>query len=185
MVLPAPLSPSTSTRSPRPTSNVTSSNTVLAPNALAEIDDFERDPSRVRRIGQPHPRILRPCEPDATRASQLVDPLVERLGDAGPLLGLVAHRVGERRQARISLSWRVASLARRCSSASRAAQVLRIGAAVFDELALVEVQHPRDRLVEQLDVVADHEQRAPVGAQEAASATAWRRRRGGSWARRA
>ena len=45
-------------------------------------------------------------------------------------------------------------------------EVLRIRAAVLDELTLVEVQHARDRLVEQREVVADDEQRAAVRAQE-------------------
>ena len=46
-------------------------------------------------------------------------------------------------------------------------EVLRIGAAVFDEFAFVEMQHACDRLVEQLEVVTDHEQRAAVRTQKA------------------
>ena len=38
-------------------------------------------------------------------------------------------------------------------------EILRVRAAVLDELALVDVQHTRDRLVEELEVVTDHEQR--------------------------
>ena len=93
--------------------------------------------------------------------------MVERLGDARPLLGLV--RASSRRACcsrSISDSWRAAILARRSSSALRGDEVLRVRAAVLDELALVEVQHARDRLVEQREVVADHEQRAAVRAQE-------------------
>ncbi len=51
--------------------------------------------------------------------------------------------------------------------------VLAVGAAVLDDLAdvglgrPVEVQHPGDRLVEQFEVVADHEQGALVLAEEA------------------
>ena len=51
--------------------------------------------------------------------------------------------------------------------------VLRVGAAVLDERSrgrlagAVEVEHAGDRLVEQFEVVADHEQGAAVGAQEA------------------
>ena len=50
--------------------------------------------------------------------------------------------------------------------------VLAVGAAVLDDLAdvglggPVEVEHPGDRLVEQFEVVADHQQRALVLAQE-------------------
>ena len=62
----------------------------------------------------------------------------------------------------LRLLWRAASFVRRSSSAFARDEVLRVRAAVLDELALVEVQHARDRLVEQLEVVADHEQRAAV-----------------------
>ena len=44
--------------------------------------------------------------------------------------------------------------------------VLRVGAAVLDQLTFVEVEHARDGLVEELDVVADDEERAAVVAQE-------------------
>ena len=52
------------------------------------------------------------------------------------------------------------------------AHVLRVGAPVLDELSgrrlarAIEVQHASDRLVEQFEIVADHEQRAPIAAQE-------------------
>ena len=68
--------------------------------------------------------------------------------------------------------------------------VLAVGAAVLDDLAdrclgrAVEVEHTGDRLVEQFEVVADHEQRALVLAQETHQPVPWRRRRGGSSARR-
>ena len=68
--------------------------------------------------------------------------------------------------------------------AARAVAVLGVGALVLGERALVEVQDPGDGLVEQLDVVADHEQGAAVGAQEAHQPASWRRCRGGWWARR-
>ena len=45
-------------------------------------------------------------------------------------------------------------------------EVLRVGALVFDQLTVVEVQDPCDRLVEQREVVADDEQRAAERAQE-------------------
>ncbi len=64
-------------------------------------------------------------------------------------------------------------------------EVLRVRAAVLDELAFVEVQDARDRLVEQREVVADDEQRAAVRCAGTTSAMPWRRRRGGSSARRA
>ena len=63
-------------------------------------------------------------------------------------------------------------MARRSSSRARGGQVLRVRALVLDQLAdglvgfTVEVEHPGDGLVEQVEVVADDEQGAPVVAQE-------------------
>ena len=167
VVLPAPLRPSTSIRSPRPTSNVTSSNTVLRPNALARSSTSSA--TRPARGGSgSRTRTLRSARAAVTRlAVQLLDAVVERLGGARPLLGLAAHRVGERAAAgrsRWSGAPRAWCGAR--ASAWRGDEVLRVRAAVLDELALVDVQHARDRLVEQLEVVADHEQRAAVRPQE-------------------
>ena len=97
---------------------------------------------------------------------ELLDAVVEGLRGARPLRGRVPHRVGERPQpADLGL------LARRELGAPFLVglardEVLRVRAAVLDELALVEVQHARDRLVEQREVVADDEQRAAERAQE-------------------
>ncbi len=72
----------------------------------------------------------------------------------------------------ISASCCAAIFASRTSSFARAAEVLAVGALVLDHVPgrllvrAVEVQHPSDRLVEQLEVVTDHEQRAAVAAQE-------------------
>ena len=68
---------------------------------------------------------------------------------------------------------RAAILVSRSSSLRRADEVLRVRALVLDERAervvagAIEVQHARDRGVEQLEVVADHEQRAAVLREEA------------------
>ena len=167
VVLPAPLSPSTSSRSPRPTSNVTSSNTVLGPNALARSSTSSATRPDVRRLGQAHPHLAlaraavtrfarRACRRGG-RASSRYAP-ASRSGRASSRRACCSRS--------ISLSWRAASLARRSSSACARHEVLRVGAAVLDELAFVDVQHARDRLVEQLEVVADHEQRAAVRTQE-------------------
>ena len=72
----------------------------------------------------------------------------------------------------ISLACSTAFLASRSSSRARERSVLAVRALVLDELAdgflgrSIEMQHTSDRLVEQIDVVTDHEQRTAVGAQE-------------------
>ena len=67
----------------------------------------------------------------------------------------------------ISACWRVTSLRQPDLVGGPGLAVLGVGALVLDELGLVEVQHPGDGLVEQVEVVADHQQGAAVGAQEA------------------
>ena len=68
----------------------------------------------------------------------------------------------------ISLACSAAFLASRSSSSARGVAVLAVRALVLDEVAdgvlgrAVEVQHAGDRLVEQVEVVADDEQRAAV-----------------------
>ena len=145
---------------------MTSSNTVLGPNALAR--SATSSVTRPARGGSgSRTRTLRSARAAVTRfAVELLDAMVERLGGARPLLGLAAHRVGERAQP--------VDLARLAGGELGAAlrvvlaghEVLRVGAAVLDELTFVDVQHARDRLVEQFEVVADHEQPAAVRTQE-------------------
>ena len=93
--------------------------------------------------------------------------MVEHLREPGPLRRLTAHGVGEVAEP-LDLGLLPPRELRAPFLVGRARRpVLRIGAPVLDELALVEVQDARDRLVEQRDVVAHHEQRAAVRAQEA------------------
>ena len=104
---------------------------------------------------------------------------------------LAPHRSTSVCSRAISACWRAATLARRASSAARGRHVLRVGALVLDDRAdvglagPVEVEHAGDRLVEQLEVVGDHDERAPVGRGGTRAASRGRRCRGGSWARRA
>ena len=138
----------------------------LRTERLGEVDDLERDPARVRRIRQLHAqRLLALAELDATRA-QLVDPAIEGLGDAGALRGLVPHGIRERAQPADLRILPHRDLRAPLFVGFPRNEVLRVGAAVLDELTFVEVQHACDRLVEQREVVTDDEQRAAVGAQE-------------------
>ena len=67
----------------------------------------------------------------------------------------------------ISACWRAGDLAQPLFVLRARVEVLRVGALVLAQVALVEVQHLRDRLVEQLEVVAHDEQRTAVRAEEA------------------
>ena len=67
----------------------------------------------------------------------------------------------------ISACWRVDQLGQAVLVGGPGLAVLGVGALVLDELGLVEVEHPGDGLVEQVQVVADDEQGAAVGPQEA------------------
>ena len=88
------------------------------------------------------------------------------------LLALAPKRSTNRCIRAISLAWRAASLVWLASSAARRRLVLRVRALVLDDVAggglvrAVEVEHAGDRLVEQVEVVADDEQGAAVAPQE-------------------
>ena len=94
------------------------------------------------------------------------DTLVEGLGHPGPLGRLVAHRRGQRRQALDLGRLVLGHLGLAGLVLGPGVDVLGVGPLVLDQHALVEVQDTGDRLVQQLDVVADDEQGAPVGPQE-------------------
>ena len=88
------------------------------------------------------------------------------------LVALAPKRSTNRCMRAISLAWRTASLRLALLVGGAGRDVLRVGAAVLDEVTdavlvgPVEVEHTGDRLVEQVEVVADDEQGAAVGAQE-------------------
>ena len=171
--MPAPLRPMTSSRSPRPTSKFTSANTSSAPNdfhssvAVSTVrpgrrrlgePDRERPPLRgVLRPGRPRGLARRPSRFLATRARLAVWPRIA--------LACVLRRA-------ISRVWRSASFESRSSSRFTRGEVLRVRALVLDDLAgallrlAVDVHDARDRLVEEVEVVAHDEQRAAVRAQE-------------------
>ena len=169
LVLPAPLRPMTSSRSPRPTVERDVGEDRRAAVALGQAVDGEHDRAR---------RAAGPGSGTSMRFSRFgpVTFDVFSLRDAvcrAPWRSCARFELWPRivsaswRSRSISAPCRVASLASRSSSAARAVDVLRVRALVLGELAVVEVQHARDRRVEQLEVVADDEQRAAVRAQEA------------------
>ena len=89
------------------------------------------------------------------------------------LVALAPKRSTKRCMRAISLAWRTAILRLALLVGGARRDVLRVGALVLDEVAdaglvgPVEVEDTGDRLVEQVEVVADDEQGAAVGPQEA------------------
>ena len=138
----------------------------LRTECLGQVLDFEHDFARARRVGQLDlERALRLRRVHLLRAHAF-HARVECLRSPGPALRLVAHDVGERLQ---PLDLRLLArreLAPACLVLFPCDEVLRVGALVFDELAVVEVQDAGDRLVQQREVVADDEQRAAERAEE-------------------
>ncbi len=173
VVLPAPLRPMISRRSPRPTSKLTSENTSSVAVALPELGGGEDGAPGGRRGREAQvelpawPRARRPC-----RGVMRGDAVVEALGDACPLGGLAAHLVGEGREALDLRGLLGGDLDQALLVPGPGGEVLGVGALVLDDLAdgllglAVEVDDPGDGLVEQIEVVADDEQGAAVGAQE-------------------
>src|SRR5438128_582915 len=91
----------------------------------------------------------------------------DRLRLPGALLGLPPHHLGEQAQ---PLDLRLLAMGQRREPrllATARHLVLGVSAAVLDQPARVEMQHTRDRRVEENEVVADHDHRAAVIAQEA------------------
>ena len=124
-----------------------------------------------RRVGELHPQ----------RAIALADVHALRLEADDALLLAVRHRrlgglgpetVDDGLQAGDLLGLQHRLLRQALLVGGACGAVLAVGALVLDDLAdrllgrSVEVQHAGDRLVEQIEVVADHQQRAAVGAQE-------------------
>jgi len=121
----------------------------------------------VGRLGEPDPEAALLGRALHRVALEPRHPRVERLGLAGQRRRRVAHGVGQRAQSPdLGLLGR-GQLGEALLVLLPGGAVLGVGAAVFDQRPLVEVHDPGDRLVEELDVVAHHEQRAAVGAEEA------------------
>ncbi len=97
---------------------------------------------------------------------------VERLRLAGPGGGGVPHAIGEGGEP-VDLGGLLGGhLGEAGLVGFSRREVLRVGASVLDDgaggglVGAVEVQHARDGLVEQVEVVADHDERAVVAAEE-------------------
>ena len=169
VVLPAPLSPSTTTREPRSTASETSVNTSSDPYDL----DSPSAVSGVRPAGAGVGNRTRATRSRARAPSVPASSRSARLAICWAAVALVAL-------ARILSAWASSAPAffsalarsrlRRRSSCSRGLQVFLPADVVDVGLGPVGVQVPDlvDDLVEQLDVVADHHDAALVRAQEVA-----------------
>ena len=133
---------------------------------LGEAGAMQHDPPAVRRLGKVDLDLaLAPRRGDPDRLHPL-DSSEDRLSLLGPLLGLPPHHLREQAQ---PLDLRLLTVGQRGEALFLALArllILRIGAAVLDQSARIEMQHTRDRGVEEDEVVADHDDLAAIVAQE-------------------
>ena len=134
---------------------------------LRELVDLEHVAPAVRRRREAVAGGARGADRRDRVRREPFDALVEALGLPGALRARVAHPVGEGRQAPDLGLLARRDLAQPLFVLRARSEVLRVRALVLAQVAFVEVQHLRDRLVEQLEVVAHDEQRAAVRAKEA------------------
>ena len=162
----------TSSRSPRPTSKVTSANTSSAPNDLYSSVAV----STVRPADGGSGNRTASARRFAVFFTRLASSLARRpsrfLATARPLGGLAAHAAGLRLEPRDLARLAFGQLRGAFLVAFARREVLRVRALVLDERAgallrlAVDVHHAGDRLVEEIEVVAHDEQRAAVRPQE-------------------
>ena len=137
-----------------------------APVPLREPLGLEHDRPRPRGFGEPvaHDALVGRRLHDALL--ELADAAVERLRLLGTLDGLPAHRVRERLQPlHLGLLPTGERTQPRLVGAARG-PVLRVGPPVLDDPVAVQMQDPRDRAVEQAEVVADDHDRPAVPGEE-------------------
>ena len=184
VVLPAPLSPSTTTLLPRSIARSTSGEDLLRPVGLAQPARRQRRPAAGRGLGEPQPG-------DLVRRAHVLEPGQHPLGAARHVLrgdglgGLGAHLVGLREQ-RGGLLLGVGPLAPAALLVRLA--LLQVGVpaeVVLVELAAVgvQVEHLVHRRAQQVGVVADDDEPAGVRAAGSRAARGSSRRRGG-WSAR-
>ena len=127
---------------------------------------MQHDPPAVRRFGERDLDLALPSRRRDPRSLHPLDSRENRLRLLGTLLGLPPHDFSKDTQA---LDLRLLAVGERSEPlllAPACLLVLRIGAAVLDQPARIEMQHARDRGVEEDEVVADHDHRAAVVTQE-------------------
>ncbi len=133
---------------------------------LREPFGLEHDRAGPRGFGEPvaHDAFVGRRLHDALL--ELADAAVERLRLLGALDGLPAHRVRERLQPlHLGLLPPGERTQPRLVGAARG-PVLRVGPPVLDDPVAVQMQDPRDRAVEQAEVVADDHERPAVPGEE-------------------
>ena len=137
-----------------------------SPVALREPLDGEHRAARVRRLREPEPNAALVGGRSDLPRLQSGHPRVERLGLASALRGLPPHRVGQGLQPPDLGLLAGGERGEPLLVAGPRLAVLRIRAAVLDDPVPVQMQDPRDRGVEERDVVAHDEERPSVPRQE-------------------
>src|SRR5438094_3851973 len=166
LVFPAPFSPSTNSRSSLPRSKLTSSKIAGPPY------DFVR-PSATRTVrplcggsGNRNPDALLPRRPLDPLRLQLRYTGVERLGLPSPFCGLSAHRVGEGPKPLDLVPLPFGELAEPDLVEAPGLSILAVGAPVLDDTVATQMQDPRDRRIQERQVVTHHDQRTLVRREE-------------------
>src|SRR5215207_9510511 len=160
VVLPAPLRPSTSRRSPRRSANASSDQMVPSPKVFVTPSICRASRPLCGGAGKRY-RTVRAARIGVTASAAIRSTRLSRVFACRARLALeVAHSVGEAEE-----PTDLGVLTRGDASKSvlvlgPGGDVFRVRALVLAHFAVVEVKDFRDGLVEELQIVADHEKRA-------------------------
>ena len=133
---------------------------------LGEAIGMQDDATAVRRVGKADLDLALAPRSGHALGLHSLDAGEDRVGLLGAFCRLPAHHLGKEAQ---PLDLRLLPL--REGSQPLLLEpprrlVLRVGAPILDQLARVQVQHSRDRCVQQGQVVAYHDHRPPIVAEE-------------------
>ena len=136
------------------------------PVSLGQTGAVQDDAPAVRRLRKADLHLALPPRRHHALRLHTFDAREDRLRLLGALFSLSPHHLGQQAQ---PLDLRLLAMRQRRQPLllePPGGLVLRVGAAVLDQAAGVEVQDAGDRRVEQAEVVADDDHRAPVIAEE-------------------
>ena len=136
------------------------------PYPLVETFDGQHGAAARRRLGEPEAHRALPRGAGDLLRLELGRPRVQGLRLARPLGGLPAHRIREGLQPADLLLLTAGERRETHLVARSRLPVLRVGTAVLHDAVAIQMQDPRDRRVQQADVVAHDHQPALVPGQE-------------------